>query len=295
MRRVVAASMLLLLVACESAPVPEPVVVYANAEDEKELQDWFAGFTDHSGIRVTLKLGDSKSNTDLVIANRGSPPADVLLTSNVADIWRAADEGALRPIPPESLDRVPHSLRDPDGYWAALNVRYAAIDVAPNATVANASTYIELADPQLRGQLCLSSSALPVNRSLIAMLMQDMGSKPAERVVRGWIRNIAREPFSTEAELRKAILSGDCNYGIVSMPSEIDAPGTVDKNLFAIDIDGVGVVRHARYPVSAQRLINWMFEQKKLANPAWSNGKNIGIAGWLDEDALLLAERAGYR
>jgi len=294
MIRIVAALMLLLLVACESGPTPEPVVVYVDVEDEQQLRNWFADFTDDSGIPVTLKPGDSRANTTLVIANLGSPPADVLLTSNVADIWRAADEGALRPIQSESLSSIPPSLRDQDGLWAALNVRYAVIDVAPTV-VANASTYAELADPRLRGQLCLSSSSLPVNRSLIAMMIQDIGPKPAERVVRGWILNLAHEPFSTEAQLQQAIQSGDCAYGILSKSGEIDSRGKSGEHQFYIDIDGVGVGRHARYPASAQRLIRWMFEQKGLTDPAWSNGKNIGIAGWLDEDAVLLAERAGYR
>jgi hypothetical protein len=62
-----------------------------------------------------------------------------------------------------------------------------------------------------------------------------------------------------------------------------------------MDIDGIGVARHAPHAESAQELVNWLLDEKSLQEPATSNGKNIGLAGWRDEDVTLLAERAGYR
>jgi len=296
MRAVILAALAVsILLACESRTSIPPVVVYANAEDESLLLTWFAEFTDETGIPVTVKYGDSSANTDAVIANTGSPPADVLLTSNVADIWRAADEGALRPIQSAHLSSIPEYLRDPDGQWAALEVRYAAIDVAPGLAVTSPGNYADLADPKLHGQICLSSSALAVNRSLIAMLIQDLGVRPAERIVRGWQRNLAFSPFPTEAELQVAIASGSCNYGILSMSPEIQFGKKAEDRQYYVDIDGIGVARHAQNPESAHVLVDWMLKKKAIKDLAWSNGKNVGIAGWRDEEARLLAERAGYQ
>jgi hypothetical protein len=42
-----------------------------------------------------------------------------------------------------------------------------------------------------------TGSSLSKNRSLIAMMIQDLGVRPAERIVRGWVRNLAVSPFST--------------------------------------------------------------------------------------------------
>ena len=284
-----------ILVACESRMPSPPVVVYATGEDDTFLPTWLAEFTDETGIPVTVNYADSSANTDAVIANINSPPADVLLTNNVADIWRAADEGALRPIQSANLSSIPEYLRDPDGHWAALEVRYAAIGLAPGLAVASPANYADLADPKLHGQICLSSSALAVNRSLIAMLIQDLGVRPAERVVRGWLRNLAFSPFPTEAELRAAIESGSCNYGIFSMSPDIQIREKAEDRQYYVDIDGIGVARHAQNPESAHVLVDWMLKEKAIKNLAWSNGKNVGIAGWRDEEARLLAERAGYQ
>ncbi|MCP4300781.1 MAG: extracellular solute-binding protein [Gammaproteobacteria bacterium] len=297
MKRIVVLAVLgvVALAACDSVPRGEPVLVYAPAASEATLVEWFSDFTDETGISVTVKFGDSFTNTENVISNKGSPPADVLLTSNVADIWRAADEGALRPIQAAAMDAVPLVLKDPDGLWVALDVRYAGIGASSHAKGARPGDYSDLANPELRGKLCLSSSALPVNRSLIAMLIEDLGVKPAERMVRAWVRNLALPPFATETELVAALQSGTCHYGIFSSSINSSGISFVGPDPVYIDIEGIGVARHARYPDSAHSLVDWMLAEKSLREPVSSNGKNTGLAGWRDKDATLLAERAAYR
>lgn len=287
--RSVSASVIVAIVlsGCESAPPPAPIVVYAIGDDQEALEARLAEFTDDTEIAVTLMFSKSSKNADLVIDNSGSPPADVLITNNVADIWRAGDEGALRKIRTESIRSVAKNLRDPDDLWVAFDIRYVTINVAADQTDAVVGSYADLARPEYAGQLCLSSSRLAVNRSLIAMLIDDVGVKSAERFVRGWMRNLARPSFDTESELRSAIKSGSCPYAISST--------TLRSENGYIDIDGVGVARHARNPASANALIDWLLRDESLRDFTASNGKNIGVAGWRDEEARLLAERAGYR
>jgi iron(III) transport system substrate-binding protein len=293
MKRLVSLAMLsgLAMTACDSGPIPQPVVVYLGAEQESGLAASFSKFTDETRIPVTVKVGDSDANTEKVISNSGAPPADVLLTSNVADIWRAADRGALRPLQGIALRAVPPVLRDPDELWAALEVRDAVIGISPDARVAR----VDSAKSDLPGALCLSSATLSVNRSLIGMLIEDLGVKPAERVVRAWVRNLAAAPFATEAELVDALRSGTCQYGIVSGSIDSEGLSRLVPDPVYVDIDGIGVARHAPHAESAQELVNWLLAEKSFQETAASNGKNIGLAGWRDEDVTLLVERAGYR
>lgn len=281
--------------ACDSGPILEPVVIYASAEQETRLAEMLSRFTDETRVPVKVVVGDSKALTDNVINNRGTPTADVLLTSNVADIWRAADRGALRPLTGSAVVEVPTLIRDPDRLWAALQVRYAVIGVSPDAVHSDPGQYADLANSDFRGSVCLSSAALPVNRSLVAMLAEDLGIKPAERIVRAWVRNLAAEPFATEGELLDAIRSGACAYAIFSSTFDSEGLSIVRPNPLYLDIDGIGVARHAHNPDSAQSLVNWLLREVALPAPESSNGKNIGLAGWRDEDARLLVERAGYR
>ncbi len=306
---------LLLLAACErqtATPRYEPVVVYAAYEDSDYLPALFEAFTRETGIPVTVRAGSAAQLTDDVIANRGSPPADVLLTRTVADAWRAADEGALRPITAANMADVAGFLRDPDGLWTAARMSLIMIAVGEGAALEPPMTYAALGQPLYKGSLCLASSSLPVNRALVAMLIADLGPKPAERVVRGWVRNLALPVFETEEALVEALDAGTCSYGIVSSP--LIAGERILPEPAYVDVEGIGIARHARYPESAQKLVDWLLSadvQRRhahdtRAHPAIAHlpdapiagnisRKNVGIAGWQDADALLLAERAGYR
>lgn len=294
MKRVVAVAILAALVACEPPARHEPVVVYATSETDADLRQRFAAFTTATGIPVTFRLGSSAANTDNVIANKGAPPADILLTDNVADIWRAADQGALRPISSAALAGVHPVLHDPDGMWVAAAVRFAAIAISKSVNTVQVNDFASLAKSNARGQLCLASSTLPLNRALIALLIDELGERPAERIVRGWVMNLKVPPYETQGALIEALASGQCGYGIVSSDAQEKAIRIVATEPAYLNIDGIGVVRHARYPESAQALVDWLIRDKRL-DATSSNGRNIGIAGWLDEDARLLAERAGYR
>jgi len=281
---------LMLVSACSPAP-ESPVVVYVPTEFEEEAREWLP----QSGLAVTVIAGDSTANTELVVTKRDSPRADVLLTSGVVDIWRAAEEGALRPIAGEPLRSVPESLKDPDGMWAAVASRFVTIGTAPGLDIMHIIDLRKLAAPELKAQVCLSSSDLPDNRALVAMLIAEMGNRPAERLVRGWVRNLAEPPFASADQLFDALQSGDCRYGI--LPSDVGVVGMdrVELPTRYYNIQGIGVARHAQYPESGQQLVDWMLSQRQLEDVPASKNPNVGQAGWYDQEARLLVERAGYR
>ena len=203
-----------LLVACtpeqsaEEQPALEPVVVYAAYSDREYLPALFEGYTKETGVAVIVRYGATPGIVDDVIDRRVSPGADLLLVPSVAEIWRAAEEGALRPIYSAFVhDRVPTWLRDPDEFWVALSYRTAVLVYNPDVVGADRlSAYEALAGAQFRGRVCLSSASLPINRSVIATLIDEIGIRNTELAVRGWVANLAMPTFDSEAE--KMALSG---------------------------------------------------------------------------------------
>jgi len=304
----------------------EPVVVYASYADETYLPALFAGYTRDTGVRVTVRHADAQTIVDDVIGKRGSPPADLLLTANVNGVWRAADEGALRPLGSDvAQQRVPAQLRDPDGYWTAVTFRTTQIIFDKQAfSAADVGRYEDLANPEFKDKLCLTTSTLAVNRSLIAHLIKIHGTRPAEIIVRGWMQNLALPPFKSESELMRAIAAGTCSAGIVSSSgTQLLPPHDEVLRIVAstpapahVSVEAAGINRHAREPEAARQLLEWMLSAtaqqthtsatathqviQSAAGQAelWSQllgGSNVAAAAWLDEDAVKLAERAGYR
>ena len=188
---------------------------------------------------------------------------------------------------------VPAEGRDSDKLWVAFE-SYGAVVGSAERTETRISSYTGLARPDIGGEVCLSSSRLPINRAVIARLIEDKGLKPAERIVRAWVRNQKLVPFATEAELVAALGDGTCGYGIFS--SDIEAPGVWISEPFPKyhNIRALGVARHAQNPGSAQALIDWIIVNIPLEIPD-EKGKSAGRIGWMAEEVRLLAERAGYR
>ena len=283
------------LAACtaEDVPRPEPIVIYAPGEAGAELADLVNEFTEDTGIRASIRWGSSADLTDSVIGKTGVP-ADILLTDNLADIWRAADEGALRPISSALPYRSAEQLRDADGYWGAFNFRMHMIVANKEATPLIGSLE-QLAEPAMSGRVCLTSSALADNRALIAMLIDARGVRDAERLIRRIAANSNKEPFQSVAKLKEALREGRCDYGIVatSKPTEDLAHFVVPANIYSADAFGIG--RHARNPESAQLFAGWMFETHAMRPEGDAEWPHASVAGYRDEEARLLAERAGYR
>ena len=305
-----------------------PVVVYASYEDGAYWPQFFQAFTEETGIRVNVRTREQSVNVGDVIANRGTPPADVLIADGVHDLWLASDEGALRPLSVDGLETlVEPRFRDPDGQWVGISVRAATIVVDPDAVdTSGIETYEDLGDEALQGKLCLSSSALPVNRALIGMLIDDLGVRPAELAVRYWVRNLAVPPFSSDDRLLDALEAGTCGIGIVSSQAAYARLDGVDDAGFMIlftdavyaNIEGAAVVRHAHQPEHAHRLVEWLLKESQqqrhaigtmsipanraaTVEPSWAreqldavSGREVSVAGWRDEEAILLAERARY-
>jgi iron(III) transport system substrate-binding protein len=294
------------------------LVVYADHDAESGLAELLDAFTAETGIDVSIVTGTAERHADALIDRSDDPKADVIFSTRLQPIWRAAEEGALRPILSDVVEaRVPETLRDPDGLWTAVSVVHARLLVDTRAIdQALVTGYDYLADPSLDGRVCLTRSSLPLNRAVIARLIDRLGRRPAELVVRGWISNLAEPPFDTEAELVAAIAAGNCGVGIVSSATGRPiVPGFVRQPLSAVtpvppvsNVETIGISRHAGNPDAARRLVEWLVSEVVQETYPASRGLEpaaggeplldptpVRVIGWQDAEAVLLAERARYR
>ncbi|MGI9221800.1 MAG: extracellular solute-binding protein [Woeseiaceae bacterium] len=287
----------------------ESVVVYAAYEDKTYLPALFNEFTHETGIVVVVRNGEVPGIVDDVIDSRVEPVADVLITPSAFGMWRVSEEGELRPNYSELVaSNVPEWLRDPDKYWLALGYRqaeivYDAAQVDPTGITA----YEDLSAESFRRKLCLSTSALAVNRSVIAMLSLKLGRRDAELAVRGWVANLALPPFETEAALVQAIARGECAVGIASSGTTAGTRlGVLVPEAAYVDIEAVGVTRHANNPDGAFELVDWLVgaqvQQRHAAQTALLPVSTDATASHYvlqvaagTEEATKLAERARYR
>jgi len=312
-------------------PLAAPVVVYA-ARDAQLIQPVLDAYTVETGITILLTTENGRALVDRLAVERHKPTADLLLTDGVSHLWVAAEKDIVRPTNSQFLETsIPDYLKDPENLWFALlaygrTIAYDKRVIEPDSL----SDYAGLGDDRWRGKLCLSSASNADNQALVAMLIAEHGKRPAELIVRAWIKNLAMPVLADDAQILRAIEDGRCSLGIVNSddvarferahpetPLALFWPPASSGGAY-INIVGAGVSRHASNPSGAKELLEWLSSdtgQKLLAGrnleypvnhhvPAddsltkWGalpvRPMHISGAGFYYEDAVKLMERARY-
>ncbi|HEU5467898.1 MAG TPA: extracellular solute-binding protein [Steroidobacteraceae bacterium] len=310
----------------------EPLVVY-TARKYQLVEQLFQEYGRERGIDVKSVTDDGAPLIQRLRAEGANSPADVFISVDAGDLWRATQAGLLQPVESQMLEAaIPAHLRDPQGHWFGLAVRartiaYSTERVKPSEL----STYAALGDARWKGKLCLRTGKAVYNQSLVAMFINDMGEEATERMVRGWIANLAAEPFSNDTLMLKAIAAGQCDVGITNsyylgrlqheqkdFPVQIFWADQAGKGTH-VNISGGGVAKHAKNRAEAIRFLEWLaspaiqqrfaaanFEfpanagvdplpEVKAWGPFKHNTVNVGLIGKTQPAAVMLIDRAGWR
>ena len=328
MKRFVLAS----LVAATSFAHAESVTLY-SARNEQLLKPLLDAFTKETGVEVKLLTDKEGPLLERLRAEAQNTSADALITVDAGNLWQASKMGLLKPIKSTVLnDNIPAHLRDPRGEWYGLSVRARTIFFNKNKVkAADLSSYEDLASAKWKGKLCLRTSKKVYNQSLVGMMIAQYGEPKTEKIVRGWVDNLATDVFQDDTAMLKAIAAGQCDVGIANsyyFGRLIEAQPALPVDIFwanqraegvHVNVSGAGVTRFAKNPAGAVKLLEWLSSDKAQnlyadkdmefpANPkikpsalvaGWgpfkSNVINVSKAGELQSAAVRLMDRAGYR
>lgn len=323
------------LVMATAAPAfANEIVVYSARADEL-LKPIAAAYQQKTGTKVTVVSDKAGPLMERLKAEGKNTQADVLITVDGGNLWQATRAGVLRPINSSVLkSNIPSHLRDPKNHWFGLSVRARTIFYNPNkVNPSELSTYADLADPKWKGRLCLRTSNNVYNQSLVATMIANHGQAATDRVVKGWVANLATAPFANDTALLEAINAGRCDVGIANtyyygrlLNSKPQVANNV-KVFFAnqagkgthVNVSGAGVVKYSDNPAEAQKFIEWLssneaqrlYADRNFEYPAnirvaptpavarWGKFKqdfiNVSVAGQNQQKAIMLMKRAGYK
>ncbi len=290
-------------------------------------------YTERTGVEFRLHTGKPGPLLERLAAAGKNGGADILLTVDAGNLWHAAERGLLAPVDSETLrESIPPALHDPESRWFGFSKRarviaYNTERVSPDQL----STYEDLADPKWRGRLCLRTSKKVYNQSLVATLIARHGEAVVEEIVRGWVANLAAEPFSNDTKALRAVAMGRCDVTVVNSyyyGRLVSEEPNLDLALFwpnqnsqgvHVNVSGGGLLTVSPRPEEARAFLEWLagpeaqalFAELNLEYPvredvspapavrAWGKFRedslNLAEAGRLQAAATRLMDRAGYR
>ncbi|MEM9541720.1 MAG: Fe(3+) ABC transporter substrate-binding protein [Cyanobacteria bacterium P01_E01_bin.42] len=175
-------------------------------------------FTEQTGIEVNLIEGKASELIERIKSEGENSPADVLLTVDVGNLWRAQGEGILQPVSSDALEEsIPSNLRESEGHWFGLTQRARLIVYnKENVQPEDLSTYEDLADPKWEGRICIRSSSNIYNQSLVAAKIAELGEEQTEEWAKGVVANFAREPEGNDTAQIEAVAAGECDVAVVN-------------------------------------------------------------------------------
>ncbi len=175
-------------------------------------------FAEETGIKVRLIEAAGISLIERLKREGKNSQADLILLVDAARITNAAKAGLLQPIGSSNLENdVPFGLKDPNKEWYALTRRVRVIIANPKVVdVSKINDYTDLADPSLKGKVCLRNRKSPYNQSLVANQIINKGQSETKAWLSGMISNVSQPFFPGDISIVRAVSKKKCGVGIVN-------------------------------------------------------------------------------
>lgn len=248
----------------------DTLVVY-NGRSHYGDETVFDDFTAATGIELTLRGGTGPELFERLEREGADTPADVLVTTDLANLWRAESAGLLAETTSPKLEaNVPEAVRDPGRQWWPLTVRLRVPVVSTKRVPEGAITsYEDLGDPRWKGRTCLRTSSSEYNQSLVADFLAKRGPEATRTLLQSWMDN---DPtiYNSDGELLGAMAAGDCDIGLTNhyyLARALDenpefpvAPAWPDQDGAGAhaNVSGAGIVTTSDKLVQARKLIEYL-------------------------------------
>ena len=254
---------------------------------DKELYREFE--RQNPGIKIKVLEAKDKVLLKRLESEGENSPADVLVLVDAARLVKASKAGLFRPSVSPKLQRmVPANLRDPNGKWYALTRRARVPIVNPDIVdPASIKSYADLANPALKGKLCLRNRKSPYNQSLVADQIILRGEAATAKWIRGMAANVSQEFFPKDTPQVQAVGKGTCGVAVVNTyyvgrmlggrkgednKALAEKVKVVFPNPTHVNVSGAGVTASSDNPEAALKLIEF------LASP--NSGKGYAAANF---------------
>jgi iron(III) transport system substrate-binding protein len=278
--------------ATAGASAGDQVVNLYSARHYQTDERLYDEFTEETGIEVNRVEGKGDVLMARLASEGRNSPADVFITVDAGNLWRAEEAGLFQPVASKVLtERVPANLRHPDGYWFGFSTRARVIVYNKDQIdPAEISTYEDLADPKWKGKVCIRSSGSIYNQSLLASMIANDGEDAAEAWAKGVVANFARDPQGGDTDQIKAVAAGECALALANsyyyarfMNSDdpddqavVEKTGVIFPNQDGrgthVNISGGGVLAHAPHKEAAIKFLEYLASDS--AQVYFANGNN---------------------
>ncbi|MCA6998501.1 iron ABC transporter substrate-binding protein [Dickeya solani] len=252
----------------------EGLVIY-NAQHENLVKSWVDGFTQDTGIKVTLRNGGDSELGNQLVQEGNSSPADVFLTENSPSMVLVDNANLFAPLDADTQAQVEPQYRPSHGRWVGIAARSTVFVYNPEKlTEAQLpKSLMDLAKPEWKGRWAASPSGADFQAIVSAML-----ELKGEKATLEWLKAMKTNftAYKGNSTVMKAVNAGQIDSGVIyHYYPFVDGAKTGEnsKNIRLyyfkhqdpgafVSISGGGVLASSKHKQQAQAFIKWITGKK---------------------------------
>lgn len=251
----------------------EEVVLYSGRS--KNLVDpLLKQFTRDTGIKVTVRYGNT-SELVLAIEEEGQrSPADVIWAQDAGAMGALNQEGLLLPLPDAMVADIPPIFRNASGTWVATSGRARTLAYSPSRVSESElpASIFDLTDPKWKGRIGWA----PANGSFQAFVTA-MRAVHGDEKTRTWLAGVkanGARSYPKNTPILEAIAAGEIDLGLPNHYyllrfKAADGNFPAEQTFFEagdvgnmLNTSGIGILKTSKRPETAQKLIEYLISEK---------------------------------
>jgi len=248
-----------------------PGIVVYNAQHESLTKAWVEGFTQETGIPVTIRNGDDTEMGNQLVQEGAASPADVFLTENSPAMVLVDNAGLFAPVAPTTLEQVGAAYRPAHGKWVGIAARSTVFVYNPSKLKEAdlPKSLLDLASPSWKGRWAASPAGADF-QAIVAAVLELKG----EAATLDWLKAMKANAsiYRGNSAVLKAVNAGQVDSGVIyHYYSFVDQSKTgenskntqlhyfkhQDPGAF-VSISGAGVLASSKHKEEAQAFLKWI-------------------------------------
>lgn len=232
-------------------------------------------FEKDTGIHVVVRYGEGPELANQIILEGKRTPADVFFTENSPELMHLQEKGLLAPVDPSTLKQIPAKYSSDKGDWVGVLARENVLTYNPSLIkqAALPKSLLDLAEPEWRGKIAIAppdADFLPLVRAVAVT----KGRATALKWLEGLKRNA--QIFNDDEGVAAAVNKGAVAVGVINnyyyyrLRQQVGARAMHSRIYHfthgdvggLINVSGAAVLKYARHPAEAQKLLAFMVSGK---------------------------------
>lgn len=265
------------------------VVVYC-AHDEVFADEVLHDFERQTGIRVTARYDSEATKSlgfvNMLIQEKDNPQCDVFWNNELLGTCELQEQGALEPYRGPGFERIPERYKDRQGHWAGFAARLRVYIVNSDRFPAEpAAIEARLTGHDGLTRVAIAEPLFGTTLTQYTLLWSELG----EAGLKAWHNDLhargVRE-VKGNAATRTLVAAGACDFGFTDTDDYFSAkdegrpvaalPVRVNGKTICIP-NSVAVIRGARHPVAARKLVDHLLSARTELRLAKSESRQIPL------------------